>query len=305
VSSEVQRGATPRRPAGGERPVALITGTSSGFGLATSVELARRGFRVFATMRDLDRSERLDRAVADAGVEVETLQLDVTSDRSVQEAVSEVLSRAGRVDVLVNNAGFGMGGMLEDLTLDELREQFETNFFGVVRVTKAVLPSMRERRSGRIINMSSISGRVAVPGLSAYCSAKFALEGLSDSLRLELSRYGIRVVVIEPGSFRTDIFERNKRMARRALDPESPNYAATMLGQALLDRRVPRMSTNSDKVARLIARAATARRPRARYVIGAEARAQLLATAVLPGRVIEAFTNRMLRPRDEIAGPGR
>lgn len=285
--------------------MALITGTSSGFGLATSVELARRRFRVFATMRDLARSERLDRAAADAGADVEKLQLDVTSDDSVYEAVEEILSRAGRVDVLVNNAGFGMGGMLEDLTLEELREQFETNFFGVVRVTKAVLPGMRERRAGRIINMSSISGRVGVPGLSAYCSAKYALEGLSDSLRLELSGYGIRVVVIEPGSFRTDIFERNKRVARRALDPGSPHHAATMRGQAALDRRLPRMRTDAGTVARVIAHAATARRPRARYVVGADARAQLLARAVLPGRLIEAAANRMLRPRDETAGPSR
>ena len=275
----------------------LITGASSGFGLLASVECARRGLRVFASMRDLGKAGRLDEAVAKAGLAVEKVRLDVTKPQSIADAVGEVVKKAGRIDVLVNNAGFGMAGALEDLTLDELREQFETNFFGVAALIQAVLPAMRERRSGRIINVSSIGGRVAMPVMSAYNSSKFAVEGLSESLRHEVRPFGVWVSLIEPGTFRTDIFDKNRRVAKRAHDPASPYFAFTEQMEAVVNERVARSKADPKDVARLIARVATAKRPRLRYLVGREARGMAIAKGLLPFGVLERAIDRTLTPR--------
>jgi NAD(P)-dependent dehydrogenase (short-subunit alcohol dehydrogenase family) len=270
-----------------DKAVALVTGASSGFGLLASLELARRGLRVFASMRDLGRAERLREAAKASGVTVETVALDVTSPASIDAAVAEVTAKAVRVDVLVNNAGFGLGGFFEDVALDELREQFETNFFGLAAVTKAVLPGMRQRRAGRIINLSSISGRVGNPGLSAYCASKFAVEGLSEALRVELAPLGIHVVLVEPGTFKTEIFDRNRRVARRASDPTSPWYAQTRHLEAFVERLLARAAGDPADVARVIAHAATTPSPRLRYLVGKDAFGEALAKQFLPYRVVE------------------
>jgi NAD(P)-dependent dehydrogenase (short-subunit alcohol dehydrogenase family) len=275
--------------------IALVTGASSGFGLLTSIELARRGSRVFATMRDLNKAERLDSAAHAAGVAVEKLALDVARAASVRAAVDEALARAGRIDVLVNNAGFGMGGALEELDDAELREQFETNFFGVVAMTKAVLPGMRERRQGRIINVSSIGGLVASPGMSAYCASKFAVEGLSESLRYEVAPFGVSVILVEPGTFKTDIFGPNRRVAKRARDPQSPYYAMNKQMSAFVQKMVARSTADPMDVARTIAHAATTPRPRLRYLVGRDARAQKIAKTILPSSVIELAMARVMR----------
>lgn len=274
--------------------VSLITGASSGFGMLTAVELARKGHRVFATLRDLQRAGRLDAACAEAGVTVEKLALDVTRAESIDAAVAEVVRRAGRLDVLVNNAGYGLGGFFEDLAMDELRAQFETNFFGLAACIQAVLPHLRAQRSGRIINVSSISGRLAPPGVSAYAASKFAVEGLSESLRHELAPVGIHVVLIEPGTYHTDIFERNRRMARRADDPASPNHDRTRRLLAFVEDRVARSTADPRDVARAIAYAATCARPRLRYVVGGGARLQAALKRALPFRVVEAAVARIL-----------
>lgn len=270
-----------------DRQVALVTGASSGFGLLTSVELARRGLRVFASMRDLGRRERLDRAAAEAKVELEFVALEVTSVASVAAAVGEVTAKAGRIDVLVNNAGFGIGGFLEDLTLGEVREQFETNFFGALALTKAVVAGMRERRRGRIIQVSSIAGRVAIPGMSAYCASKFALEGLSEALRYELAPYGVQVVLVEPGTFRTDIFDRNRRMAARATDETSPYFAVTRRMEQMVDKMVAKSTADPADVAEVIADAATVEHPRLRYLVGEDARRQAFLKSLLPASLWE------------------
>jgi NAD(P)-dependent dehydrogenase (short-subunit alcohol dehydrogenase family) len=269
------------------KPVALITGASSGFGLLASIELARRGHRVFASMRDTARAQRLADAAKAAAVEVSTVQLDVTKSASIAAAVKSVEQQAGRIDVLVNNAGFGMGGFFEDVSLDEFREQFETNFFGVIALTQAVLPGMRARGHGRVINVSSIAGRMANPGTSAYCSSKFALEGLSESLRLELLPHGIHVVLIEPGTFKTDIFDRNRRVAKRAEDESSPYYARGQKLLAFVDKLLERNTQDPADVARAIAHAATAKKPRLRYLVGKDARGEALAKAVVPQKLLE------------------
>jgi NAD(P)-dependent dehydrogenase (short-subunit alcohol dehydrogenase family) len=196
--------------------------------------------------------------------------------------------------VLVNNAGFGLGGALEDLTLDELREQFETNFFGTVAMTKAVLPGMRERRKGKIINVSSIAGRFGQPGATAYCSSKYAVEGLSEALRHEVSRFGIFVSLVEPGTFKTAIFTQNLRMARRAHDPGSPYFAFTKHMEGVLHRLLEKNSADPIAVAQCIAKIALAKKPRLRYLVGKDARAEALAKAVLPFGVLEWGVKRYI-----------
>ena len=270
-----------------ENPVALVTGASSGFGLLATLELAQAGFRVHATMRDPGKRGRLDEAVRAAGgavaERVSVSRLDVTDAASIDEA----LRAAGPVDVLVNNAGYGLGGLFEDVSMPELREQMETNFFGVAATMMAVIPGMRERRRGRIINVSSIAGRLGEPGMSAYCASKWAVEGLSEAVRFELLRDGVFVVLVEPGSFRTDIFGPNKRIAARAADPSSPNYELTARAQAVIDRMIDRSTANPRDVARVILRAATAKRPRLRYLVGKDARLGAAAKALLPPRLME------------------
>ena len=269
--------------------VALVTGSSSGIGLLTTVELARAGFRVVASMRDLGRRQRLDEASAAAGVakDIDVRRLDVTEFDRIPEFVSQLDRDYGRLDVLVNNAGFA-----EDLLLEELRQQFETNFFGAVSVTKAVLPIMRRQRSGHIIMVSSIGGRISAPVIGAYDSSKFALEGWSESLRIETRSLGIRVVLVEPGSYQTDIWERNVRLGSVAVDRSSPNR-----------ERADRFSEMVKKVhkadplpvAKLIARIAQTRNPRLRYRVGFDAQLQFWLHTLLPWKMYEKLVIRATR----------
>ena len=271
--------------------VALVTGSSSGIGLLTTVELARAGFRVVASMRDLGRRQRLDKAAAAAGVakNIDVRRLDVTEFDRIPEFVGQLDREYGRLDVLVNNAGFAMAGFAEDLLLEELRQQFETNFFGAVAVTKAALPIMRRQRSGHIIMVSSIGGRISAPVIGAYESSKFALEGWSESLRIETRSLGIRVVLAEPGSYQTDIWERNVRVGSVAVDRSSPNR-----------ERADRFSEMVKKVhkadplpvAKLIARIAQTRNPRLRYRVGFDAQLQFWLHTLLPWKVYEKLVIR-------------
>lgn len=250
----------------------LITGCSSGFGLKTAVTLARNGFQVFASMRDPGKRGVLDAALATAGARAEILALDVTSEASIAAAVGTVLERAGRIDALVNNAGFGIGGFIEDLTMEEYRRQMETNFFGLVAVTKAVLPHMRRQRSGRIVNVSSIGGRVANAVISAYNASKFAVEGFSESLAFEGSLFGVKTILIEPGAFKTEIFEANRQIAAAARNPDSPYVEVTRAAEARVDRMMARLAGDPQAVADAILDALTTPRPRLRYVVGTDAK---------------------------------
>ncbi|MCY1021706.1 SDR family NAD(P)-dependent oxidoreductase [Pyxidicoccus sp. MSG2] len=272
-------------------PVALVTGASSGIGLFTSIELARNGFQVWASMREPSRSADLLEAARQAGVQVKTVRLDVTDPASIDSAVRGVLAADGRLDVLVNNAGFAMDGFFEDLSEEELRSQFETNFFGLAAVTRAVLPTLRGQRSGRVINVSSISGRFAGPGYSAYCSSKWAVEGLSESLRYELRPFGVSVCIIEPGGFyKTAILTRNRKLAARALDPASPYYALTQRMEADVALWLESMGGDLSEVASTIRHAALSPSPRLRYVIGRSARMKILRRTLLPDWLNEPST---------------
>lgn len=268
------------------QPVALITGCSSGFGLLTAKELKAAGFVVFPTMRDVSKRRDLD------GFEV--LQLDVTKPDSVRLAVETVIEKTGRLDVLVNNAGIGIGGFFEDLMDDEIRSQFETNVFGLMEVTRKVLPIMRKQKRGRIINISSISGLVGAPVISAYVASKHAVEGFSESLSLEVAGFGIEVVLIEPGMYRTEIFGSNRRIGRNARRPDSPYFHLMPIVEAKVNQRVEQASANPAQVARVIRKAATIRRPAARYLVGIDARIQAVLKGMLPRRWMNVLVRKAL-----------
>lgn len=204
----------------------LITGTSSGFGLLSTYHLAKAGYNIIASMRNLEKKSALLRMLEKDKLKerVTFVELDVTSQRSVDQ-LTAFLDKGNGVDVLINNAGFAFGGFSEEIHIDEYKEQFETNVFGVMRVTQAVLPFMREKRRGKIINISSISGLIGFPGLSPYVSSKHALEGYSESLRLELKPFGIGVALIEPGSYATNIWTTGKKVSKHSLNEGSPYYA--------------------------------------------------------------------------------
>ena len=276
--------------------VAVITGSSSGFGLLTTVELALRGYRVVATMRDLGRRTKLEEAAATARVSdrIEVCCLDIAKVDTIAAAVNAIVRDHCRIDVLVNNAGFAMAGFAEDIVLAELREQFETNFFGHVAVTKAVLPIMRAQRSGHIIMVTSITGRTAQPTLSSYSSSKFALEGWSESLRMELRSLGIKVVLVEPGAYDTDIWSRNAKIGHRMFEHTSPNAARgrrfrDFVQNGGIKKRDPR------EVSELIARIAENPRPRLRYLAGTEARLQVAAKTLMPWRWYEKMVLKAMK----------
>ena len=267
----------------------MITGTSSGIGLLTAVEMAKAGFRVIATMRNLERRGRLDEAAARAnvGAAVEVRRLDVNATDSLPAIVAEI----GRIDVLVNNAGFVMAGFAEDLRLSELREQFETNFFGTVALTLAVLPQMRERRAGHIIMVSSASGLSAQPVAGCYSASKFALEGWSEALRLETACLGIRVVLVEPGAYESDIWEKNLRIGQNAMGQKSPNYDRIQRYAEFVKTKIKKR--DATEVARLIAGVAQDPDPKLRYVIGQYVHVQRVLRACLPWKRYEKMLRRI------------
>ena len=276
--------------------IAVVTGSSSGIGLMTTVELALNGYRVAATMRDLGRRGRLEDAAQKAGVRerLDLRRLDITESDSLPDIVNAMVRDHGRIDVLVNNAGFGTGGFVEDMSLAELRHQMETNFFGNVAMSKAVLPVMRAQRSGHIIQVTSVAGRMAAPLLGAYAASKFALEGWSEALRIEVHSLGIRVVLVEPGDYDTDIWDRNVVIARQATDPSSPNRERNQRFVEFVQSRAAKRR-DPREVARLIARVASDSNPKLRYLIGPDARMQMLFRALLPWRRYERMIARMTR----------
>jgi NAD(P)-dependent dehydrogenase (short-subunit alcohol dehydrogenase family) len=218
--------------------VVLITGASTGFGREAAERLARRGHRVVATMRDIDgrnreNREALEQFVQSQGVELQVLELDVTDDASVNSAVSAAVDRFGRLDVVINNAGFAAIGVTEAYTVEQYRQIFDVNVYGVVRVNRAVLPYMRRQKSGLLIHVSSAAGRVTVPAMGAYCASKFAVEAIADAYRFELLPFGIESVLVEPGIYRTPIFDKLMQPAdvqRLAEYGDAAEYANRVLG---------------------------------------------------------------------------
>jgi NAD(P)-dependent dehydrogenase (short-subunit alcohol dehydrogenase family) len=274
--------------------IALVTGASSGFGLLTSVELAKVGFRVVATMRDLGRRGGLEQAVAAAGVgaRIEVRALDVTKFDALQGLVDTVVRDYERLDVLINNAGFAVAGFAEDIKLDELRLQFETNFFGAVAMTKAALPTMRRQRSGHIIQVSSISGLLGAITVSSYAAAKHALEGWSETLRLEVGSLGIKVVLVEPGAFQTDIWTRGAVMGEQSKKQTSPNFQRSLRMRDQI-QKIPKADPMA--VARTIVAIAQNPSPKLRYLVGRDAKIQLAMKRILPWKWYENVIANVLK----------
>ena len=269
------------------RPVVLITGASSGIGHATALALAARGWIVYGAARRVDRMQELEAA----GCQV--IAMDVTDDASLRAGVDRIIREQRRLDVLVNNAGYGSYGALEDVPIDEARRQFEVNVFGLARLSQLVIPTMRALGRGRIINVSSIGGRIYEPIGSWYHATKFAVEGLSDSLRIELAPHGIDVVIIQPGPIRTEWNSISRRIAKEysGAGPYAAQARALVRNYERVDDS-PASGTPED-VAATIVRAATARRPKTRYATPASAKIVVAARRLLPDRIMDLILRRL------------
>jgi NAD(P)-dependent dehydrogenase (short-subunit alcohol dehydrogenase family) len=247
--------------------VALVTGSSSGIGYETSLMLARNGFITYATMRNLNKAENMKLTVAKENLPVRIKQLDVTDDVSVKNAVQTISSETGgRIDVLVNNAGYGLNGAFEDLAMEEIKAQYETNVFGLIRTTQAVLPVMRSKKSGTIVNIGSGAGLFGFPGSSAYVSTKFAVEGLSESMSYELEPFGIKVVIVEPGVIRTN-FVNGVVVAKKSQDPDSPYFQMVQKMARVLEEMM-KNAPSPELVAKVVLNAITDENPNLRYLAG-------------------------------------
>jgi len=249
-----------------DRKVAVITGSSSGIGYETSIALARSGIFTYATMRNLQKATNLESIRDKEMLPLKTLQLDVTDDSSINKAIETIISESGRIDVLVNNAGYGLVGAFEDLSMDEIRRQFETNFFGVIRVMQSVLPLMRKQKFGILVNISSGAGRFGYPSGSAYVGTKFALEGLSESISYELDQFGIKVVLVEPGVIKTN-FDSGMVVAKKAQDASSPYFNMTKKMDTVFSELILNSSPPS-LVADVVVQAVKSENPNLRYLAG-------------------------------------
>jgi NAD(P)-dependent dehydrogenase (short-subunit alcohol dehydrogenase family) len=252
-------------------PIALVTGTSTGIGLSSAVHLAQAGFEVIATLRNPEKAERLRARAAAEKVRLDIRALDVESDESVRHCVQDVLQRHGRIDVLVNNAGAGFLGSMEQTSPEALRRTMEVNFFGVWRVTQAVFPVMREQRSGRVISLTSMGGLIGQPFNDAYCAAKFAVEGFMESLAPVAQKLGIHISLIEPGPVSTE-FVNSVLSANNGVQGELGPYRPMF--DAYITRTKARFDAaqTGDDVARVIVEAATTAQPHLRYVTSDRAR---------------------------------
>ena len=248
--------------------VALVTGCSSGIGLETAVALAREGHFTFATMRNLKKVEALEKIVKDENLPISILELDVDNKESMDNAIEKIIEQKGRNDTLVNNAGWGMWGTVEDVSIDEFKEQFETNFFSIVRMIQKIAPIMRKQKSGSIVNVSSVAGRIGFPVSPAYISSKFALEGLSECLRFELSPFGINVITIEPGVIKTNFFD-SMKMAKRSDSNSVYNDITSKVISGV--KMMAEMGTDPKEVANAILKSINDKNPLPRYIVGNDA----------------------------------
>jgi len=247
--------------------VALVTGSSSGIGYETCIALAKDGFHTFASMRDIKKSEKLKQIADKENLPITILELDVDSEESIVSAIKKIMSDSGQIDILVNNAGYGQFGCLEDVTVDEFRKQFETNFFSIVRIIQEVAPIMRKQGSGIIVNISSLAGRMGLPGSPAYISSKFALEGLVECLRYELGMFGIKTTLIEPGVVKTNFFN-SMRIPESKKDPKYKQITDNMLTGL---KMMVEMGTPPSQVANTVVKAIHDKEMFPRYVVGTDA----------------------------------
>ena len=252
-----------------EEKTAVVTGSSSGIGFEASLLLAKNGFSTYATVRNADKAKAL-RDISNKGeLPIQVVELDVDSDKSVEDAIGRINDESKRIDVLVNNAGYALVGALEDLSMDEIKAQFETNLFGAIRIMKAVLPIMRKQQGGTIVNVSSMGGRIGLPLCPAYHGTKFALEGISESMRFETDSFGVKVILIEPGTIRTN-FLSNAKVGQKTAEPSSP-YAPKLQTMQKVWGPIYDKGTPPEEVAKVILKAVTSDNPNVRYVVGDDA----------------------------------
>lgn len=274
------------------KKVALVTGSSSGIGLETVLALAKDGYHTFASMRDLSKAGELESAAKKENLPINVIELDVDKEESITSAVKKIIEDAGRLDVVVNNAGYGQFGCIEDVSADDFRKQFETNFFSVVRIIQEVAPIMRNQNSGIIVNISSVAGRMGLPGSSAYISSKFALEGLGECLRYELGQFGIKTTLIEPGVIKTNFFESMKVPDSKS-DPKYKELTDHILSGL---KMMVQMGTAPSQVAEVIIKAIHDDEMLPRYVVGTDAAMFMEAKKMKTDMEFEKYMSKELFP---------
>lgn len=247
--------------------VALVTGSSSGIGLETALSLARDGYHTFASMRNLEKAAELEHAAKKENLSIKVIELNVDKEQSIVDAIKKIVTDTGRLDVLVNNAGYGQFGCAEDVKVDDFRRQFETNFFSIVGIIQKVSPIMRKQKSGKIINISSVVGRMGLPGSSAYISSKFALEGLSECLRYELGQFEIKLTLIEPGVIKTNFFN-SMKIPESKTDPKYKELTDNILAGL---KMMVEMGTAPSQVADVVMKAIHDDEMLPRYTVGTDA----------------------------------
>lgn len=247
--------------------VAIVTGTTSGIGYETCLSLARDGFYTFATVRDVKKAEKIVQIAKKENLKIEIIELDVDDEKSISTAIQKILSKKQQIDVLVNNAGWGLFGSVEDVPVKDFRAQFETNFFGIISIIQKVAPIMRKQKSGVIVNISSVAGKIGFPGSPAYISSKFALEGLSESLRYELGQFGVKVVIIEPGVIKSNFFSSMKIAEPKPDSPYKEITEKVIMGVKMMAE----LGTPPSEVATTILKAVKEKDPKLRYVVGNDA----------------------------------
>ena len=272
--------------------VALVTGSSSGIGLETTLALARNGYHVFASMRNIKKSTELEHAAKKENLTIDVIELDVDKEESIISTIKKITSDNGRIDVLVNNAGYGQFGCTEDVSINDFRKQFETNFFSIVRIIQEVSPTMRKQNSGIIVNVSSVVGRMGLPGSSAYISSKFALEGLSECLRYELGQFGIKVTLIEPGVIKTNFFS-SMTVPESKKDPKYKELTDNILAGL---KMMVEMGTDPSQVADVILKAIHDNEILPRYIVGTDASMFMEAKKMKTDIEFEKYMSKELFP---------
>ena len=272
--------------------VALVTGSSSGIGLETVLALARDGYQTFASMRDIKKSAELEYAAKKENLKIKIIELDVDKEESIISAIKKISSDSGRLDVLVNNAGYGQFGCTEDITLDDFRKQFETNFFSIVKIIQEVSPIMRNQKSGIIVNISSVVGKIGLPGSPAYISTKFALEGFSECLRYELGQFGIKTTLIEPGVIKTNFFN-SMKIPESKKDPKYKELTDHILAGL---KMMAEMGTPPSQVADVIMKAINSDEILPRYIVGTDAAMFMEAKQAKTDLEFEKYMSKELFP---------
>jgi len=272
--------------------VALVTGSSSGVGLETALALARDGYHTFASMRDVRKAVELEHVAKKENLPIDVIELDVDKEESIVSAIKKVVADKGRLDVLVNNAGYGQFGCVEDVSVDDFRKQFETNFFSIVRIIQEVAPIMRKQNSGIIVNISSIVGRMGLPVSPAYISTKFALEGLSECLRYELGQFGIKTTLIEPGVIKTNFFN-SMKVPESKIDPKYKTLTDNILAGL---KMMVEMGTAPSQVADVVIKAIHDDEILPRYIVGTDAAMFMEAKKMKTDLEFEKYMSKELFP---------